>query len=148
MKYGKTVKMDRMRTFRYNFKALSLIEEELGMSIMAFLGEDSISIDSQELENLEKMTEKERDRKIKKIEKELEKKQQSAMMEKLTMKNIIPIIWAGLVHEDKNLTLDDTWSLADEYLSIPEMTQIAMNGLSQSFGNEGKEDNVGKVKND
>ena len=90
------VKMDKERTFRYNYDAFELIEETLGTPFA------------------------------------------SLKVEQLRLKELKVIIWAGLVHEDPELKLEDVGPLIDEAESIQyvaekmnEAVTLSMQGKSQ-----------------
>lgn len=91
------IKLDKMRNLRYGMKALSLVEETLGMPAAKL------------------------------------------NMENMTMKDAATIIWAGLVHEDKELTPDKVMDLIDDNSSIEEAVNSMSIALEGAFGgNEAK----------
>lgn len=58
----------------------------------------------------------------------------------LTMHAYAVLIWAGLVHEDKDLTPDKVIDLVDEYSSIKTVTEEMWKAFNGAFkSNEGKE---------
>jgi hypothetical protein len=56
----------------------------------------------------------------------------------ITMEQIAIILWAGLVHEDDNLTPDIIMDLVDEYSSVPKVTDIMNQALTDAFGAQEK----------
>lgn len=74
-----------------------------------------------------------------KIEKTLNTKMSKLNMEDLSFHELAVIIWAGLFHEDKDLTPEKVMDLIDEHSSIPEISEAMSKAFEQSFGgNEGK----------
>jgi hypothetical protein len=55
-------------------------------------------------------------------------------MDNMTMEDTATLIWAGLVHEDKNLTPDKVMDLVDEHSSLPEVMQQLTEAINASFG--------------
>jgi len=64
----------------------------------------------------------------------------------LTMKEYATFIWAGLVHEDKELTPDKVMDLIDEYSSITKVTQDMWKALNEVFVKEEDKEDEGKNK--
>lgn len=60
----------------------------------------------------------------------------------LTMEDYATLIWAGLSHEDKELTIEKVMDLVDEHSSIAEVSKIMWNALNDVFKVE--EDGDGK----
>ncbi len=56
----------------------------------------------------------------------------------LTMEQTATIIWAGLVHEDKELTPNKVMDLIDEHSSIKETIETMGKAFSEAFGDGGK----------
>lgn len=63
------------------------------------------------------------------IEKSLGKPISKVDMENITMEETATLIWAGLVHEDKDLTPEIVMDLVDEHSDI----QKAIKALGQAF---------------
>lgn len=57
----------------------------------------------------------------------------------LTMEEYATLIWAGLVHEDKNLTPDKVIDLIDEHSSLVEVTRDMWKALNETFTVEEEE---------
>lgn len=68
----------------------------------------------------------------------------------LTMEQYATVMWAGLAHEDSDLTPDKVMDLVDEYSSLPEATEVMWKALNSAFAEEGKQKNgqkAAEVKN-
>lgn len=63
------------------------------------------------------------------IEKKFKKPISKIDMENLTMEETAVMIWAGLVHEDRDLTPDTVMDLVDEYSNV----QIVMEAMGEAF---------------
>ncbi len=57
----------------------------------------------------------------------------------LTMEEYATLIWAGLVHEDKDLTPDKVIDLIDEHSSLVDVTRDMWKALNETFTVEGEE---------
>ena len=57
------------------------------------------------------------------------------------MEDMATIIWAGLVHEDRELTPDKVMDLIDENSNVAEAMKIVGEALAQSFGSGEINDN-------
>lgn len=54
-------------------------------------------------------------------------------MDDLTMEQTATIMWAGLVHEDKNLTPDKVMDLIDEHSTILDAIQKMSDAFAETF---------------
>ena len=72
------------------------------------------------------------------IEKKFKKPISKVDFENMTMEEIATIIWAGLVHEDKNLTVEKVMDLIDEKGNLQQVMQVVSEAMSAAFG--GKEE--------
>ncbi len=73
------------------------------------------------------------------IEKQLKKPISKIDLENLTMEDAAVMIWAGLVHEDKDLTPEKVMDLVDEYSDITTVLQAMGEAFRSAFGrNEGE----------
>lgn len=54
----------------------------------------------------------------------------------LTMENYATIIWAGLAHEDKNLTPDKVMDLIDEHSSLKKVSKVMWEAFNDSFADD------------
>lgn len=88
--------LDKMRNLRYSLRALSLIEENIGIPL-ARLDVNSISI-----------------------------------------KHLSIMIWAGLYHEDKDLTPDMVMDLIDDYSDMDKANEAMIKALDEAFGEKNK----------
>lgn len=72
------------------------------------------------------------------IEKKFKKPISKVDFENMTMEDTATIIWAGLVHEDKNLTVEKVMDLIDEKGNLQQVMQVMSEAMSAAFG--GKEE--------
>lgn len=72
------------------------------------------------------------------IEKKFKKPISKVDFENMTMEDTATIIWAGLVHEDKNLTVEKVMDLIDEKGNLQQVMQVVSEAMSAAFG--GKEE--------
>lgn len=72
------------------------------------------------------------------IEKKFKKPIAKVDFDNLTMEDTATIIWAGLVHEDKNLTVEKVMDLIDEKGNLQQVMQVMSEAMSAAFG--GKEE--------
>ena len=72
------------------------------------------------------------------IEKKFKKPFAKVDFDNLTMEDTATIIWAGLVHEDKNLTVEKVMDLIDEKGNLQQVMQVMSEAMSAAFG--GKEE--------
>ncbi len=70
------------------------------------------------------------------IEKQLKKPISKIDLENLTMEDAAVMIWAGLVHEDKDLTVDKVMDLVDEYSDITTVLQAMNEAFQSAFGGD------------
>ena len=68
------------------------------------------------------------------IEKKLKKPVSKIDMDNLTMEDAATLIWAGLQHEDKDLTPEKIMDLVDEYSSLPAVIQARGEAFASAFG--------------
>ena len=74
------------------------------------------------------------------IEKKLKKPISQIDMDNLTMEDAAVMIWAGLQHEDKNLTPDKVMDLVDDHSNV-QAVMIAMGkAFAEAFGVEEPEE--------
>lgn len=92
------VKLDKVRNFRYNMRALTLIEKAFKKNIA------------------------------------------SVNFENLTIEETMTIVWAGLVHEDKDLTVEGLIDLIDDNgIKLAEIVGAMTDAISEAFGEGGEE---------
>ncbi len=76
------------------------------------------------------------------IEKKFKKPVSKIDLENLTMEDAAILIWAGLYHEDKNLSPEKVMDLVDDYSDITTVLQTMGEAFQGAFGtgevNEGK----------
>lgn len=68
------------------------------------------------------------------IEKKLKKKISQLDFDEMSIEDMAIFMWAGLVHEDKNLTPEKVMDLVDEYSSLPKVAEIMFKAFSDAFG--------------
>lgn len=68
------------------------------------------------------------------IEKKFKKPVGKIDMDSLTMEETAIIIWAGLQHEDSNLTPDKVMDLIDEYSNLPTVMKAMNEAFQGAFG--------------
>jgi len=74
------------------------------------------------------------------IEKKLGKPIGKIDLENLTMEDAAVMIWAGLVHEDKDLTPEKVMDLVDEYSDVQTVLTAMGEAFQGVFGNYGEND--------
>lgn len=74
------------------------------------------------------------------IEKKLKTPIGKLDMTNLTMEDTATIIWAGLVHEDKELTPDKVMDMIDEYSNVQDVSEKMSEALQAAFGNAENEE--------
>ncbi len=67
------------------------------------------------------------------VEKKFKKPIMKVDMGGLTMEEMATIIWAGLVHEDKNLSVERVMDLIDDYSNVTAVFDIAGEALNKAF---------------
>lgn len=76
------------------------------------------------------------------IEKKFKKPIAKVDLSNMTMEETAIIIWAGLVHEDKNLTVDKVMEIIDEKGNLQEVIAAMGEAFDNAFGGgEEKEKN-------
>lgn len=82
------------------------------------------------------------------IEKKLKKPVSKIDMDNLTMEDAATLIWAGLQHEDKDLTPDKVMDLVDEHSNLQTVLIAMSEALAGAFGaGESKDENGNEGKN-
>jgi len=75
------------------------------------------------------------------VEKKFKKPISQVDLTNLTMEETAVLIWAGLVHEEKELTSDRVMTLVDDYSNVTTVLALAGEALQGAFGvAEDKED--------
>lgn len=70
------------------------------------------------------------------IEKKLKKPISKIDMNNMTMHDLAVFIWAGLYHEDKDLTPEKVMDLVDEYSSLQEISVAMTEAFQESVGGD------------
>lgn len=73
------------------------------------------------------------------IEKKLKTTVSKMDFDSLSMEDTATVIWAGLVHEDKNLTPDKVMDLVDEHSNIQTVVEAMGEAFSGAFSNNAEE---------
>lgn len=73
------------------------------------------------------------------IEKTLNTNISKLDFDNLTMEATATIIWAGLMHEDKDLTVEKVMDLIDEHSSIPVVIEAMGKAFNEAFGSTNEE---------
>ncbi len=73
-------------------------------------------------------------RALDRIEKRLKKSTSKINMEDMTMEETAVFLWAGLVHEDKDLTPEKVMDLVDEHSNVREVLQVMFEAIADAFG--------------
>ncbi|MDD4564770.1 MAG: hypothetical protein PHE79_04765 [Eubacteriales bacterium] len=68
------------------------------------------------------------------VEKKFKKPIAKLDMGSLTMEDSAILIWAGLAHEDQNLTADKVMELIDDYSSLPAVMEAVGAAMTEAFG--------------
>jgi hypothetical protein len=72
------------------------------------------------------------------VEKKLKKPISKVNFDEITMEESAILIWAGLQHEDKELTPEKVMDIIDDYSSISAVLQEAGHALNEAFGTTGE----------
>lgn len=67
------------------------------------------------------------------VEKKFKKPIAQVDLNNLTMEETAILIWAGLAHEDKNLTSDRVMDLVDQYSNVTSVLKLAGEALQGAF---------------
>lgn len=78
------------------------------------------------------------------IEKEFKKPIGKIDMGNLTMEDVAIIIWAGLQHEDKDLTPGKVMDLIDEYSDLQTVMKAMNEAMQDAFGTMGETEGKNK----
>lgn len=81
------------------------------------------------------------------IEKKFKKPMSKIDMDNLTMEETAVFIWAGLTHEDKNLSPDRVIDLVDQYSSISLVLPLVIEAYLGAFPTEEITEGVNEAKN-
>lgn len=74
------------------------------------------------------------------IEKKLKTNISKMDFDSLSMEDTATVIWAGLVHEDKQLTVDKVMDLVDEYSNIQTVVEVMGEAFNDAFSTVETED--------
>lgn len=75
-------------------------------------------------------------RAIDRIEKKFKKPITKIDLENLTMEETATMIWAGLVHEDRDLKPEKVMDLVDDYSDITTVMNVVTDAMQAAFGTE------------
>ena len=65
-------------------------------------------------------------------------------LNKLGIKDLLAIVYGGLYHEDKTLTIQKVGDLIDEYSNLNEVAEKLGDALTAAFGGENTEQTPGE----
>lgn len=65
-------------------------------------------------------------------------------LNKLGIKDLLAIVYGGLYHEDKTLTIQKVGDLIDEYSNLNEVAEKLGEALTAAFGGENTEQTPGE----
>lgn len=82
-------------------------------------------------------------RALDRIEKKFKKPVAKLDMENMTMEETATLLWAGLVHEDRELTPDKVMDLVDEYSDMATVLEVMGEAFDGAFGNDKTTDKEG-----
>ena len=72
------------------------------------------------------------------IEEKFDKAMSLIDFSKLKIKELATIVYAGLIHEDKELTVEKVLELLDQYSDIKKINEAMLKAISAGFGLEEK----------
>ncbi len=84
---------------------------------------------------------------ISKIEKKLKQPISKIDFNNLTMEDTATIVWAGLVHEDSDLTPQKVMNLVDEHSNIKTVVETMGNAFREAMGEDEEGEDDGTAKN-
>lgn len=67
------------------------------------------------------------------IEKMLKIRVMKMDLDDLSLEQLSVILWAGLAHEDKDLTPEKVMDLVDDFSSLTDVTQVMSDAFQESF---------------
>lgn len=78
------------------------------------------------------------------VEKKFKKPIAKIDMESLTMEDTAVLIWAGLFHEDAQLTPDKVMTLVDDYSNMTDVMEIVGQAMEGAFASKKEDAEEGK----
>lgn len=75
------------------------------------------------------------------VEKKLKKPMAKIDLDNATMEETATMIWAGLHHEDKSLTVDKVMDLVDEHSNLVTVAEAMGKAMAEAFGGDEEEKN-------
>ena len=85
-------------------------------------------------------------RALDRIEKKLKKKISQIDLNDLSIEETATFIWAGLVHEDAKLTIENVMDLVDEHSNLTAVGEHIGKAINEAFGIK-EEEETEEVKN-
>jgi len=113
-KQSVSIQLDKKRSLRFNTNAICVLEEELDISFFKVIELFGISFDDADF--AEKIAKKGADA--------LSPKEAIDMASKIQLKSLRALLWVALLHEDKELTLEQAGDLMDTIDSIVLIEKI------------------------
>ncbi len=108
------IQLDKRRNLRFDTNAICMLEEELDISFFKIVELFGVSLD--DIDIAEKIAEKGAEA--------LSPKVAIDMASRIKLKNLRMLLWVGLLHEDKELTLEKVGDLMDNIDSIVLIEKI------------------------
>lgn len=81
---------------------------------------------------------------ISKIEKKLKQPISKIDFNNLTMEDTATVVWAGLVHEDSDLTVHKVMQLVDDHSDIKSVVEAMGTAFNEAFGDTDEPDSKEK----
>lgn len=108
------IQLDKRRNLRFDTNAICMLEDELDISFFKIVELFGVSFD--DIDVAKKVAEKGTDA--------LSPKLAIEMASRIKLKNLRTLLWVGLLHEDKELTLEQAGDLMDNIDSIVLIEKI------------------------
>ncbi len=108
------IQLDKKRYLRFDTNAICMLEEELDISFFKIVELFGVSFD--DIDIAKNIAKKETDA--------LSPKVAIDMASRIKLKNLRVLLWVGLLHEDKELTLEQVGDLMDNIDSIVLIEKI------------------------
>ena len=109
-----SIELDKKRNLRFDTNAICMLEEELDISFFKIIELFGVSFDDVDVAA----------EIVKKGTKALSPKVAINMASRIKLKNLRMLLWVGLLHEDKDLTLERVGELMDNIDSIVLIEKI------------------------
>lgn len=147
------IKLDKQRSLRFDFNAFCVIEEQLNIPIVKFT---KIFVNSYECPKCGFKTDSTKLPKEKEVPAGTEEetkvlcpecKEEMEIIDTIRFSDLRKVLWAGLLHEDKDLTLEKVGEILSEGAWVAKMADLAAKiaeALSVAFPDAEKEKDEAK----